>query len=368
MKRAVYDIVVKGTSVASRFAPFMHKITVSLKPGHGTTTASIELDDSDGRVLFPQSGDPIRVLLGWEGAHLDLVFEGTIDEVHGRGSRGDGRKVEITAKGIDVKGKGKEHKRRHWDKKSVKDILTDAAKAAGLAGVRVDATLGAIVRSYEAMHDESLMHFGVRLAREVGGQFQIAGGIGILSRIGSGTSVSGQALPTVTAAWGVNCHDYDIAPSMSRPRHKATRARWYDRAKGKWNETTVEIGDDGAEATATDRFTSPDEGEAKARAEGASRRAKKNKGGGHVTIEGDTSAMPEGTCIVKVRPGLDGSYRIEEVEHTYDRGAGFTTKLELKQPEGDAGTDTRAKKSKSSSTPASGGIREAGAVPASNIA
>lgn len=366
MKCAVYDIVVNGASVASRFAPFMIKITVSLKPGHGTTTASIELDDSDGRVLFPQSGDPIQVFLGWEGSTPDLVFDGTIDEAHGRGSRGDGRKVEITAKGLDVKGKGKEHKRRHWDKKSVKEILTDAATAAGLSGMKVDAALGAIVRTYEAMHDESLIHFASRLAREIGGQFQVAGGIGILSRVGAGTSVSGQPLPTVTATWGVNCHEYDLAPSLSRPRHKATRARWYDRSKGKWNETTVELGDDGAEATATDRFTAPDEGEAKARADGASKRAKKNKGGGHVTIEGDTSAMPEGTCIVQVRPGLDGSYRIEEVEHTYDRGAGFTTKLELKQPEGNAGTDTRAKKATTSSTSPSGN-QEAGAVPASNV-
>ena len=56
-----------------------------------------------------------------------------------------------------------------------------------------------------------------------------------------------------------------------------------------------------------------------------------------ITIEGDTGAIPDGLCIVTgARPGVDGSWRIESVTHSYSRGGGFVTQLSLKQP-GSAG-------------------------------
>lgn len=366
-RRAVYWIVIGGTNVSSAFADLLLSIRVSDKVGTTSDTCSITLDDTNARVIFPQSGDPVQVYLGWEEEGVDLVFEGTIDEVRARGSKGSGRVVEISAKGFDTKGKGKEHKQKHWDDKSVKDILTDAGKSAGVSEVVVDKELGAIVRKYEAQNDESFIHFGQRLAKEIGGQFKIVGKRAILTKVGAGTSASGQPLPTVSAVWGVNLHDYDITPVIGRARHKKTRARWYDRKEGKWKEEEVEVDDDGAEATTTDRHTSPSSEEAKRRADGAAKRSKKEKGEGSVTIEGNTSAQPEGTCIVSARPGIDGPYKIDSVDHEYSR-SGFITKLSLKQPDGSAGTDSRDKKASSGSGSTSGGVQEAGAVPSSPVA
>jgi phage protein D len=68
----------------------------------------------------------------------------------------------------------------------------------------------------------------------------------------------------------------------------------------------------------------------------------RNKGEGSVVIDGDSGATPEGLCIVVgARPGIDGAYRIDTVDHELSRDSGFTTTLSLKQPQGSAGTDTR---------------------------
>jgi phage protein D len=61
-----------------------------------------------------------------------------------------------------------------------------------------------------------------------------------------------------------------------------------------------------------------------------------------VTIIGNPSAQPEGSCtVVGARPGIDGSYKIESVTHKLDRSKGYETTLELKHPEGDVGSDSR---------------------------
>jgi phage protein D len=70
--------------------------------------------------------------------------------------------------------------------------------------------------------------------------------------------------------------------------------------------------------------------------------SERERGGGSVTILGNPMAQPEGTCIVAgVRPGIDGAYKIEGVDHTLSRGGGFETKLDLKHPDGEAGSDSR---------------------------
>ena len=183
---------------------------------------------------------------------------------------------------------------------------------------------------------------GSAIANEIGGTFKISGNRALMAKRNGGRSASGQPLPTVIAAWGDNIHTYDIAPILGRPRFKKTRARFYDQKAAKWKEVIAEVQDEGIEAQITRRHTSADQAEADHHTKNDKASTERNKGEGDRRHRRQRRAKPEGTCIVSgCRPGIDGTYRIETVEHSLSRSGGWTTSLSLKQPAGDAGSDDR---------------------------
>ena len=333
-KRAVFMVTVAGTNITTTLLPVLISLTVSDKVGTHSDTASLEIDDTGGRIVLPQIGAPVVVALGWEGEGVRVVFTGTVDEVRSSGSRSGGRTLSITAKGMDTTGKPKEGQQRHFDDKSVNDILSEAGKTAGITQVEVDPSLASISRKYFEMRDESFIHMGERLAREIGGNFRIQGATAIMSRRG-GTYTS-----AVVAAWGRNLHGWDISPALGRAQYSKVRARWYDPKKADWQET--EEGTSlSVDARHDHRYAKPDRDEATQQTASDRATSERDAGEGSVTIEGDTTAIPDGLCIVQgARPGVDGPYRIESVTHSYSRGGGFVTQLSLKQPGSAASSDT----------------------------
>jgi phage protein D len=342
-KRALYTVVVGGQDISSRLSPLLTHLTIEDQEGTHSDKCQLEIEDKDGQVLLPNIGDPISVSLGWENeGGMSVVFVGTVDEVKSKGSRGSGRELHISAKGVDTRGKAKEAQQRHFDNKTLQQVLNDAGQYAGIS-VRVDPSLASIQREWWGMNDESFLHFGERLAREVGGLFKVRGNEAIMAAKDGG-SVTGQSVSGVSAAWGDNLIDWDLAPVMGRPKHKKTRSRYYDKKAAKWKKAEEDVKDDDAVAVLAVRHTRPDEDESKHSAKNHARDSEREKGGGSVTIDGTGAAQPGGTCIVVgARPGIDGSYRINSVTHEYSR-SGWTTKLDLKQPGSGTGSDKRKKK------------------------
>ena len=165
----------------------------------------------------------------------------------------------------------------------------------------------------------------------------------LLAKRNAGISIGGAALSSVVAAWGRNLINWDLSPTVARPRYKTVIARWYDMRAAKWKREKVEIGDQSsAPAENTMRFTEADQDEAKRSGDNGKEASERNKGEGTVLIDGDPAATPEGLCIVNgARPGIDGAYRIDAVDHELSRTNGFTTALSLKQPQEGAGQDNR---------------------------
>jgi len=160
----------------------------------------------------------------------------------------------------------------------------------------------------------------------------------------AGQSASGKPLPKITAEYGVNLISWSMSPTISRPAFKKFERRFYDPVEAKWKREEFEAREvgTGIEAVSSDRFAAADKDDAKRGAESSEKEADRDKGGGSVSIDGEPLAQAEAECeLVGARPGIDGTYRIESVTHKYTRGGGYTTDLDLKQPKGEAGKDSR---------------------------
>jgi uncharacterized protein len=334
-KRAIFSVTVAGTNISTALLPVLTSLTVSDKVGTHSDTANLEVDDTDGRIVLPQVGAPVVIALGWADQGMRPVFEGTVDEVKSSGSRGGGRSLSIAAKGVDTTRMPKQGQQRHFDNSTVKDILTKAGQLVGITQFEIDPALASIVRTYFDMRDESFIHMGERLAREIGANFRVQGTKAIISQR------AGPYTAAVRAAWGENLHSWDISPSLGRGRFGKARARAYDMKEARLITEEIATGLP-ADATHARRELEASVEDARRAIRADAATTKQAAGGGTVVIEGNTEAIPDGLCIVAgARPGVDGAYRIKSVTHNYSRGGGFVTSLELIEPQSGVGTDTR---------------------------
>ncbi|WP_404291572.1 phage late control D family protein [Microvirga sp. RSM25] len=325
-------------------------ISVAIKDAAGSSsdTCEITLDDADDQIAFPSSGDRLEVEIWRDGAEGAAGFEGVLDEPRSQGARGGGQVVIISGKAADMRGGLKDRKEKHKDDAT----LEEAAKTFVPKGysIKFGGDLGTIRRDYWHMGRENFLHWAHRTAREIGATFKVIGKTAVFTPRNAGQSASGQPLQTIQATRGVNIINWDLAPDVGRPQRGKFEAVWYDATEAKWKNQRGEVKALGAEdSTGTSRFSAADQDTAEQMAGALEKEAAREKGGGSITIDGEPAAQAEAECVVSIRAGVSGTYRIDSVEHKWTRAEGFTTTLDLKQPGKGTGKDGRGK------TPSSGG-------------
>jgi phage protein D len=211
--------------------------------------------------------------------------------------------------------------------------------------VAVHPHLAAVTRPWWGMQGESYLAWGTRHARELGATFKVMGTRAVFVPRSQGQSASGKPLQAIRAAWGENLISWSLKPVLGRPAYGKFRINWFDEKQARWRAEEVEAEASDVPAVATDRIPASSQNEAATRAGARRIEAEREGGGGTVTIDGEPAAQAEAECEVSgARPGIDGRYRIDVVEHSYTRSGGFTTTLTLKQPAGEAGDDSRSLK------------------------
>ena len=332
MRRAIYFISVDGRDVTSNFEPYLICLHIRLTDGGESDTCEISLDDTAGQLQMPRDDADIEVRLQWSDGGGAVIFKGKTDEPESQGSRGGGMVMNITARATDMKDKPKEKKTKHKDDATFEETAKEFGKLAGL-NVKVSGALAQKKRDYWAMQNESFMAWGTRIASELGATFKIRGKDVVFIPRNSNDALSGQLLPTVQAIYGVNIIDWQIHPTQNRPRYNRSVVRWYDSKEAKWKQETVQISDETARVPLVETRRFADPSRAKDRAESNAREIERGKGSGHITIDGEPTAVAQAVCVVSgVRNGVDGNYMISEATHNFTRENGWTTIIDAGHP------------------------------------
>nr|WP_319513681.1 contractile injection system protein, VgrG/Pvc8 family [uncultured Cohaesibacter sp.] len=340
MRSFYFSVMVGGTVVLSGSSlNGLNSITINDNDGETADTATITLDDTDGRNRLPQKNDDVVIMIGRSSAAVVKKFTGKVTGVQSVGGSG-GRTITVNCDSADMSGKGKEPLQKSWKGKTVKEILTDAASKAGYQAPKIDDSIGSIVREKEVADGESFLEFARRLAGEVGGRFKMFGDQPVMVDAKGGTSASGASLAALAVTWGDNLISWSISPRDNRSDHSEYQSKYFDLEQGKW-VTVSERGKSEAKAKAKNAKPTATKDEAESQAKADKDAGDRGAGAGSVSLDGDASLIAGGTItLVGARPGIDGTYTVSSCTHTLDTG-GYNCSAQLEHPQGDAGTDGR---------------------------
>ncbi|MHC2003300.1 hypothetical protein ACYQR9_23090 [Methylobacterium sp. CM6241] len=272
-------------------------------------------------------------------------------DIISNGSRRGGRTVSLEFQGADMLGKLKELINGTWG--GGKDapqsgggggpeqieFRVPAEAIAKLAGVtlRIGGSLGNVKRSYWSIGSESPMSWLRRTAQELGGQLKIEGTEAAIVDLSSVATAGGVDFPSVDCTVGTNVLAWGIKPRITRAQWSAAAHGFFDRDKAAWQSVVTSIaggfGFGNSKARISGMFPVNEEAMAKTAGKGDSTVSVQERGSGWIVIDGEPKAQALGQCSVNgARPGVDGTYRIVEVEHTYFRGGGFVSRLDVNNP------------------------------------
>jgi phage protein D len=339
MKTPVAEISVNGVPVASLFNERLISVTITDKEGVTSDTIACELNDGNPFAAIPRKGDIITARLGYRETGVLFFGAYTADDpqVHCLPY-----KLSVNGKGTDMRKTPKQHGARYWDKKTVKDIVTDIAKDHGWTA-KVDGKVAGYKYEWFGQEDESGIHVIERLARRHGALFTVKNGMLIFAAKGSGKAASGAALTAVTATPDNIVEGTCQATFQHRNSFKKVKAHAQDRKTAARVDVEEDSDDDGeADYTLPEAYVDEDEAKKAAKAKAKDLKAETIRTS--VTLFGDPSIRAGAPLVYAgVRPELDGiPFIIETATHTLNK-SGYTTQVEAKLGDDGEGGGSAAK-------------------------
>jgi len=328
-------VTINGTPVAGAFWERLISVSITDREGHRSDTIDLTLEDGPPHAVIPDDGDIIQCWLGYEDGIARGFGDATGLEYMGRYKITDvdikclPYSLEIKGEAADMTTKLKEHKERHWDDKTIKDIVGDIAKDGGLTA-QVSEKVGAMKLPWWGQQNESGLHMLQDLADRHNALFTIKDGKLLFAERGAGQTAAGGAMPVLTVTPGMILTGTCSVSKQKRSKHKSVSAEYYDRDEGKRKRET-EQGEDDGEAAYTLRHAFSGKDEAKRAARSRSKYLKREGDRTAVDIEGHPTAKAGRPMVYAgVRPQIDGTvYVIEEAQHKFSK-SGYTTALKAK--------------------------------------
>lgn len=350
--KPVCNITVDGKPVSDLFMSRLVSVSVSDKEGLKSDTVNIALNDGHPFVEIPRKGAKISVSIGYEGQPIRHLGDFVADEVKVKCLP---YSLEIQGKAADMRETLKEKKNRHWDKKTVKDIVSEIASDHGLTPAISD-EVGAHEYEWFGQLDESDMNLVDRLAKRHNALFTVKQGRLVFAKKGSGEAASGSAIGQFTITPDMIIPDTCEITNVDRGSYGKVVAYYQDKDKAEREEIEVKsaVSDAKAIYRLREAFASREEAEKAATAKSNTL----DRGGlaTSVGLIGDSSIRGGASFTYSgVRPGVDGiPFIIETAEHKFTKPDAYrmTVSGKVKSGEGEGSAKkaattngtTRAKK------------------------
>lgn len=333
-------VKVNGQVLASNFNERLMSVSVEDKNGVTSDSVRLELKDGNPFVEIPKKGDILEIWLGYEETGVAYFGKYTVDDPEVSMFP---FKISISGKGADMRDGLKSQKSRHWDNKTLKDVITDIAKDNNLEP-KIDEELGAHEYEWLGQQDESDVHFAERLAKRHGALFSVKDGKLIFSKKGSTKTTTGKDITPVVARPENIVNGTARVKFSYRSKFKKVKAHVQD--KGTATREEVESDSD-SEGTADYEIQEPfaDKDEAEAAAKAKANELKTQTVSASVTLLGDPTVRAGAPfSFENCRPEIDGMiFTIESANHELSKTGGYTVAIEASI---NADEDEKTKKGK----------------------
>jgi hypothetical protein len=346
-KRAVCQIFLgsyeidTATDVTTAIEP--HLISVHITDSNAYADAQIELDDRYGTLPIPPLNAPCMILLGWEHVAGEITFEGAITDIEHACSRtqSPGRRLFIHATGENFNSPGKEPQQDHLGEGAPPgqsegtqipfgEAVMKFAQAAGHTVV-MHPELGKVKRDHWSIDNESFLNWSAKVAQELGIDFRVVAGTRAEYTIPG--ERADQKVIVLQAVWGENMIGWRVHPAAARPAWNESKQQYFDTRKALWKGIKSMIGNVMPAAASSAGYSpagpAANASMAQDQAIGSGMSIENASKVGRVVINGE----PRGHAgcyvnLVGARPGVDGLWHTESIEHLYSR-QGYVTWLNV---------------------------------------
>ncbi len=322
--RPICNLTVGGVPVSAGFMSRLISCTVTDKEGFSADTIDIELNGGP-LIAVPRTKTLITCAMGYEETGVAfmgtfIVDEGSLDCLP--------YKIKLQGKSADMREKLKEHRERHFENKSVIDIVSQIAGEHGLSP-QVDASVGSHKYKWFGQQNESALHVLRRLADRHGATMAIKNGRMIFGKKGAGITAAGAVVSSIVITPQMIVEGSCSVKFAERPSHNQASGAWHDQGEAERKHEDAPAGKGTAHYAL--RHTYADQDEAKAAAGSKGKDLERSGDTTSVTIIGNPAARGGGNMAYSgVHVQADGiPWVIETATHSFSK-QGYTTQIEAK--------------------------------------
>lgn len=298
------------------------KIRLTDERGMASDTLEVELDDRDGRLELPKTGQMLKAWIGWKGFGLWDKGQYIIDEIEHSGPPDI---LKVRGRAATLRDTLKESRTESFDQITLQQLTEKIAARHRLKAI-VGKDLANLILQHIDQRDESDIHLITRIATEYDAMATIKENRLIVMSKGQGITVTGGAMTRAI----IHRHDGDSYRYLSQDRAGTTTgviAKWRDKDAAQDKQILA-----GTEKnTKTLRRTYPNQDEAERAACGELNRIQRSAKSINITLAyGRVDLFTETpVTLIGFKTGIDGDDWIaNHIEHQLSE-QGFLTTIDL---------------------------------------